>query len=229
MSASGAQPPAPPDNVRPGQLGVVLLRRVIIGDIAATLVDLSVRQLLRLEEPQDEPGSWLIRPVHANAPRHRRESMLRYEQTLLDGLSREGPAASLASLAPEMPAVLDKTRAEMLHDAVRRGWLRHLHHDERTEAGERLADRIRSFQRGLRQLATEQGEGALAGPLLPYALHFAMIRDTSHPLVGFAHDWVSAFAALPGWHQPAPEPYNALDDPVPMDNDGPNWPKYMPT
>ncbi len=206
----------------------MLLRRVIIGDVAATLVDLSMRRLLQLEQPQDEPGGWLIRPVHANVPRHRRESMLRYEQTLLDGLSRDGAAASLASLAPQMPGVLDKTRAEMLHDAVHRGWLRRLHHDERTEAGERLAVGIRSFQRALRQLTVEQGRGALTGPLLPYALHFALLRGSGHPLARFARDWVSVFAGLPGWHEPAPEPYNALDDPVPMDNDGPNWPRNLP-
>jgi hypothetical protein len=226
MPAAGAQPPAPPDDIRPGQLGVVILRRVIIGDVAATLVDLSLRHLLRLEEPQGEQGGWLITPSHANAPRYRRESLLTYEQTLLDGLSRGGAAASLASLAPGMPGVLEQTRAAVLHDAVHRGWLRRLHHDQRTEAGEQLAGRIRTFQRGLRRLAAERGEDALAGPLLPYALHFAMIRGAQYPLVRFAHDWVETFAGLPGWRQAGPKPHNPLNDPVPMNNAGPNWRGY---
>jgi hypothetical protein len=187
MLAPGAQVPAPPDGIRPGQLGVVMLRRVIIGDIAATLVDLSIHGLLRVEE-QSGGGhtDWLVSPLRTTAPRHRRESLLRYERTLLDELARSGPAASLPSLAPRIPQVLEAARAALIRDAVHRGWLRRLHHDQRTEAGEQLAARIRAFQHGLRQLAAEQGEDALTGPLLPYALHFGMIHSDQLPLAAFA-------------------------------------------
>jgi hypothetical protein len=199
-----------------------MLRRVIIGDIAATLVDLSIRRLLRVEE-QSGGGhtGWLVSPLHTTAPRHRRESLLKYEQILLDELARSGPAASLPSLAPRIPQVLEAARAALIRDAVHRGWLRRLHHDQRTEAGEQLAARIRAFQHGLRQLATEQGEDALTGPLLPYALHFGMIHSDRLPLAAFARRWVETFAALPGWHVPAPKPPSPLDDPVPINN---NWP-----
>jgi hypothetical protein len=108
MPTAGAQLPAPPDGIRPGQFGVVTLRRVIIGDIAATLVDPSIRRLLRIEEHDGEPDGWLVVPLHAIASRHRQDSLLRYEQTLLDGLSQGGAAASLASLAPQMPRVLQE-------------------------------------------------------------------------------------------------------------------------
>ena len=214
MPAAGAQRPVPPDGIRPGQLGVVMLRRVIIGDVAATLVDLSGRKLLRVEEP--EPGTWSLSPAHATAPRHRRESLLPYERTLLDGISHDGAAATLPSLAADMPGVLDDTRAALMHDAVHHGWLHHLHHDQRTDAGDQLADRLRAFQQALHRLATEQGRDALTGPLLPYALHFGMIRADEHPLSRFAHDWVQAFSALPGWHLPEPKHYDPKDDPVPM-------------
>ncbi len=62
--------PVPPDQIRPGQLGAVLLGRVIIGDIAATLVDLSVRGLLAVEEC-DESGQtgWLLRTQATRACR----------------------------------------------------------------------------------------------------------------------------------------------------------------
>jgi len=219
MPTSGRQRPAPPDGIRPGQLGVVALRRVIIGDVAATLVDLSIRALLRVEEPG--PGAWSLSPAHATAPRHRRESLLPYERTLLDGLSRGGAPATFPSLAPRMPGVLEDTREAMVHDAVHHDWLRHLHHDQRTDAGDQLADRIRAFQQALRQLASEQGEDALTGPLLPYALRFAMVRDDQHPLSRFAHDWVKTFSALPGWHLPEPKHYDPKDDPVPMGKAGP--------
>ena len=39
--------------------------------------------------------------------------------------------------------------------------------------------RIRRFQRDLRTLATDQGQNALAGQLLPFALHFGMVSATS--------------------------------------------------
>jgi hypothetical protein len=214
-----------------------MLRRVIIGDIAATLVDLSIRRLLRVEE-QSGGGQtdWLVSPLHSTAPWHRRESLLRYERILLRELARSGPAASLSSLAPRTPGVLElapripqalgAARAALIGDAVHRGWLRRLHHDQRTEAGEQLAARIRFFQHGLRQLATEQGEDALTGPLLPYALHFGMIHSDQLPLAAFARRWVETFAALPGWHLPAPKPSSPLDDPVPINNDWPGSRRY---
>ncbi len=225
MPPDGAQLPAPPGGIRPGQLGVVMLRRVIIADIAATLVDLSIRRLLRVEEDASEPGGWLVSPLHASAPRHRRESLLGYEQTLLDGLSHGGAPARLASLAPAMPPVLERTRAALVRDAVRRGWLRHLHPDQHTEAGEHLASQIRGFQHALR-LAAGQEADSLTGPLLPYALRFAVIRGDQHPLARFAHCWIETFAGLPGWHLPEPEPASPLGQPVPMNNDGPGWPRY---
>jgi hypothetical protein len=206
----------PPDGIRPAQAGMVLLKRVIIGDVAVTLVDLSIRKLLRVEEP--EPGAWRLSPAHATAPRHRRESMLHYERTLLDGLSRHGgAAATLPSLAPGMPGILDDTRGALVHDAVHHGWIRHLHHDERTDEGDQLAGRLRAFQQGLRRLASEQGDDTLAGPLLPYALRFGMLSADQHPLSRFAHDWVKTFSALPGWHLPEPKHYDPKDDPVPTE------------
>lgn len=55
-----------------------------------------------------------------------------------------------------------------MHDALRHGWLRRLHHDQRTETGEQLAGRIRRFQGNLRrELAAGPGEDVLTGPLLP--------------------------------------------------------------
>ena len=47
VNAHGQGTPLPPDGLRPGQLGVVLLGRVIVGGIAATLVDLAGREIVR--------------------------------------------------------------------------------------------------------------------------------------------------------------------------------------
>jgi hypothetical protein len=194
--------PAPPDRIRPGQLGVLMLGRVIIGDIAATLVDLSVRGLLDIEERAGSQGGWLLRPQAAGP---KRDSLLAYEKTLLEAVPG-GEPSTLQSLAPGIPHVLSTARDAIVHDAISRGWLHRIHHGQRTDAGELMVTRIRRFQRDLRALVTEQGQNALAGELLPYALHFGMADRDQLPLVKFAHTWVDAFAGLPGWHQPPPSP-----------------------
>jgi hypothetical protein len=89
-------------------------------------------------------------------------------------------------------------REELVRDAVHSGWLRRLHHHERTAAGEELAARLKAFRQDLRAARAGGGPEILDGPLLPYALHFGLTR-TDHPLAQFAHAWVAAFAELPEW------------------------------
>jgi len=215
--------PRPPDNLRPGQVGVVLLGQVIIGDVAVTLVDLAVRRFLAVQERADSHGpdgagpDWSLTAVQAAGLAHRRESLLGYERTLLDAVA-QGGSTSTSSLATRMAEILADTRREIMHDAVHRGWLRHLHHDERTAEGEQLAARIRTFQHRLRQFAAGQGEDALAGPLLPYAMHFGLVHREDLPLVRFARHWVRTFSPLPGWHQEVPKAPDPLSEPVPVDN-----------
>jgi hypothetical protein len=61
MDIRTAHLPTPPDGLRPGQIGVIMIGRVVIADIAATLVDLALRQVLRVEEPPSgDTGPWLI-------------------------------------------------------------------------------------------------------------------------------------------------------------------------
>jgi hypothetical protein len=197
--------PAPPDNIRPGELGVVMLGGVIIGDVAATLVDLAVRGMLAVEETgqdaQDGQTRWALR---GQSTGHQLDALLPYERQLLDAVAGDGQPVTIESLAPRMPDVLNSVRHAIVHDAVAKGWLHRFHHDQRTESGEQLAARIRRFQGDLRRYATGQGEASLEGRLLPYALHFGMVRRDQLPLARFAHGWVAAFAGLPGWHQPTP-------------------------
>jgi hypothetical protein len=194
--------PVPPDRIRPGQLGVVMLGRVIIGDIATTLVDLSVRGMLAVEE-QEQHGQagWL---VGAGRTGHQPDALLAYEQTLLAAVSEGNQPVTVQSLAPRMPQVLAHARDEIMQDAVSNGWLHWFHHDQRTDSGDQLAMRIRRFQRDLRKFATDQGKDAVTGRLLPFALHFGMLDRDQTILVKFAHAWVAAFASLPAWHQPDP-------------------------
>lgn len=181
----------------------MLLGRVIIGDIAATLVDLSVRGLLAVEE-KDEDGQagWLLR---AQGSGKLAGTLLEYESTLLNAVSEAGGSATLQSLAPSLPDVMSRARDQILLDAVSNGWLHRFHRDQRTDAGEQLVLRIHRFQSELRKFVANQGlDDGLAGRLLPFALHFGMVERDRLPLVQFAHAWVAAFCRVPGWYQPEP-------------------------
>lgn len=202
-----------------------MLGQVIIGDVAVTLVDLAVRRFLAVQERADSQGpegavkDWSLTAVQAAGRAHRRESLLSYERTLLDAVADGSQATTTtSSLATQMADILAETRSEIMRDAVHRGWLRHLHHDQRTAEGEQLAARIRTFQRRLRQFAGSQGDDLLAGPLLPYAMHFGLVRREDLPLVRFARHWVRTFSVLPGWHQEIPKAPDPLSEPVPVDN-----------
>jgi hypothetical protein len=179
--------PAPPEGLLPGQLGVVLLGRVIMGDIAVTLVDLAMREFAEVSEsPAD---GWLV----SSLPR---PALHGYQGKLLQGLP--GSPSPVSRLSP---SVLDKVRSALVDEAVHRGWLRRLHHDQRTKRGEELGRQVRSFQRDLRHLKTARGEDALAVSLLPYALHFGLVSRSAIPLARFAQAWVETFAYLPGWRR----------------------------
>ena len=200
----------PPDGLRPGQLGVVLLGRVIIGDIAATLVDLASREIVQVAEDQDA-GGWLLGVPPGAAPGSR-DQLLGYEKALVRGLPA-GRLAGIDELCGTYRAAMDRARARLIADAVRRGWIKRLRRYERTERGEELARRVRSFQRDLRRLRAEQGESALEGGLLPYALHFGLVRSGELPLARFAGAWVTACALLPGWRRAEPRRRRSGDVP----------------
>ena len=98
------QLPVPPDGVRPGHLGVIAVGRVILGDIAATAVDLALRGMLRIESADGGAGGWSLTLLEP--PGKDREDTLEYERVLLEWVARprRGAAASLASLAADLPA-----------------------------------------------------------------------------------------------------------------------------
>jgi hypothetical protein len=69
-------------------MGVVMLGRVIIGDIAATLTDLAIRRLLEVDEEDGAQPGWLLSPQHKRAPSYRLETLLHYERVLLELMGR---------------------------------------------------------------------------------------------------------------------------------------------
>src|SRR5262249_43495227 len=84
ISGPTGRDPAPPGGLRPAQLGVVLVGRVLLGHVGATVVDLACRGCLTVE-PLDEDGSdWRLTVMPA-VP----EDLLGYEQAIVHGLLGE--------------------------------------------------------------------------------------------------------------------------------------------
>jgi hypothetical protein len=187
----------PPGGVRPGQVSILLLGRVIIGDIAVTLVDLALRGLLTVEPTDGD--DWLLTPEASAAA-----GTLDYERQLLAGLAHAGSPARLSSLAPGFGRHMDKARSQIIGSAAHHGWIHHLHHDQRTSKGTELGAQVRAFHRDLRRAMPERGRDVAAGPLLPYALRFGLVTDDETPLVRFAHACVRTLVAEPGWAPPQP-------------------------
>lgn len=186
---------------------MILLGRVIMGDIAATLADLASRQAIIVEEAS--AGGWLVSVEHGFDD----HGLAGYEQALLHDLpGSPGPIGGIEDSVPE------RARSALIHDGIARGWLRHLHHDQRTSRAEGLARQLRAFHRELRQLRQEHGQDALSGSLLPYAIHFGLCSADAVPLARLAHAWVSAFAHLPGW-QPAAPARTYDDEPISISSD----------
>jgi len=203
MTAAGISRAARvPEKLRPGQMSVPLLGRVIMGDVAVTLVDLAQRGLVKVTEIRDGEtalADWALaveaRPVSPSE----RDLLMAFEKALIDGLSTYDRPARLQVLAAEFSLVLSKVRAELLREAVHRGWVRRWHNDQRTPEAEELARRLRAFRGELRQLKAEQDEDALARDWLPYALHFGLVSGDQIPLTRFALSWVDAFSGLESW------------------------------
>jgi hypothetical protein len=192
--------PPPLKGLKPGEISLVILGRVVMGDIAITLVDLAQHDLLRVEET-DDGADWRLTPSHGVAAP---QAIARYESKLLEKLADRGQAVRLSSLADEFARDLGKVKHALEHEVVAQGWVRRLHHDQRTPKGEELGRHVRSFQRELRKLKSGGGAEAVGGTMLPFALRFGFVSDDQLPLVRFARDWVRTFGDLPSWRTAQP-------------------------
>ena len=90
----------PPADLRPAQVGIVLVGRVVLGHIGATLVDLAQRGFLRIEEIPDDDEDWLLTDLRG--PAATRTGLLPFEATLLDGLFIEQPAVRLGQISQDL-------------------------------------------------------------------------------------------------------------------------------
>ena len=112
---------APPENLRPGQVGTIIDERANTLDVSATIVDLAVRGYLTIEEIPKEgvfgKPDWTLHRIDKAT-----EDLLTYERTLLTGLFETGNDPTLSSLKRTFAARLQKVEDELYADAVKRGW-----------------------------------------------------------------------------------------------------------
>lgn len=203
----------PPDDLRPAQLGVVIVGRVILGHVGATVADLAQRGFVELAEVPGVEADWVLTDLRGHAGQDGGR-LLRFEATLLDGLFAGRSTVRLAERGPELVPVLARVRSQIIRDAVRRGWLRRWRHDRRTSDGDQLLARAQAFRRALRALVAAGDHDQLAS-LAPYAMIFGLAvpppvnleahggsspqrPDQAVPWAGmdrFATSWLGAFAA----------------------------------
>ncbi len=118
-----------PDDVQPGQIGTLIDERVDIADLTATVLDLTVRGYIRLEElPHERFTSVDWRLVRLDGPID--EELLPSEWLLLDALFGEQRTVRLSQLgssrtSADFPARLDRVREELYRDMVRLKWFAH--------------------------------------------------------------------------------------------------------
>ena len=103
MSGQTGRDLAPPGGLRPAQLGIVLVGRVLLGHVGATVVDLASRGYLTVAPLDEDCSDWLLTAVPA-VP----EDLLGYEQAIMHGFFGKQAAFRLEHMSLAMTPVLDQ-------------------------------------------------------------------------------------------------------------------------
>ena len=114
---------APPEDLRPGQIGTLVDERANPLDVTATIVDLAVRGHLVIQEIPKE--GWFGKPdwrlVRLEEPE---DGLLQFERTLLAGLFRDGNEVLVSSLRTAFVTRLQRVQEALYRDAVAKKWFR---------------------------------------------------------------------------------------------------------
>jgi len=112
---------APPDGIRPGQVGTLMDEHANTLDVSATIVDLAVRGFLQIHEIPKEGffGKPDWRLVRSDADDG---ALLPYERMLLEGLFRDGRETTLSGLRTTFAERLSKVEDSLYADAREQGW-----------------------------------------------------------------------------------------------------------
>lgn len=152
---------APPEGLRPGQVGTLLDERANVLDVTATIVDLATRGHILIEEV--EGRGWFSKPDWKLIRRPRSEDeLLPYETLLIRHLFARRDEVRLSKLRNTFAEKLREVQDALYEDAVQRGWF----------AGR--PDRVRATWRGV-------AAGVLA---LGVAVTVVLARSTHLALLG---------------------------------------------
>jgi uncharacterized membrane protein YgcG len=112
---------APPEGLRPGQIGTLIHERANTLDVTATIVDLATRHYLVIEEIEKQgwfgKADWTL--IRQPAPG---DELLTYERMLLDRLFGSGDEVLLSELKNTFASKLKEVEESLYADAVRRKW-----------------------------------------------------------------------------------------------------------
>ncbi len=112
---------APPDGIRPGQVGTLIDEQANTLDVTATIVDLAVRGYLVIEEIEKRwflgKPDWLLRRTDETA-----DDLLSYERALLEGLFQRKNEVKLSGLKKKFAERLQKVKDALYEDIVSRRW-----------------------------------------------------------------------------------------------------------
>ena len=114
---------APPEGVRPGQIGTLLDERANVIDVTATIVDLAGRGFLLIQEiPRHglfSKADWTVIRLEKDEA-----ELLTYEKKLLDGLFRDGNEVKVSELKTTFAERLHGVEESLYEDAMREKWFR---------------------------------------------------------------------------------------------------------
>jgi uncharacterized protein (TIGR04222 family) len=114
---------APPEGVRPGQIGTLLDERANVIDVTATIVDLAGRGFLLIQEiPRHglfSKDDWTLIRLEK-----KEIELLPYERKLLDGLFRDGNEVTVSGLKTTFAERLHGVERSLYEDAMREKWFR---------------------------------------------------------------------------------------------------------
>jgi uncharacterized membrane protein YgcG len=107
----------PPDGVTPGMVGTLIDKKADLRDVSATLIDLAVRGLVRIEQPAHKD----LKVVRLDGPR---DGLAPYEKTLLKGLftTKKGVAGPGVLTGSRFGKSVTKTRTQLYDAVVQAGW-----------------------------------------------------------------------------------------------------------
>ncbi len=110
----------PPDDLRPGEMGVILDERADTRDISATIIDLAVRGYLHITEIPKE--GWFGKKDWQLTRVDRESDLKQYERTLYDALFASGGEVKISSLKNKFAEKLSKVKGDLYDDAMSRKW-----------------------------------------------------------------------------------------------------------